>query len=228
MKRKLFVLIIVILILSSNLIACKKNTDKPTQIDEHPKVVITMRDGKKINIELYPEYAPKTVENFLKLVDENYYENIVFHRIIFDFMVQAGEYKITEDNTIERAESKDKVVGEFALNGFTQNSLPHTFGVISMARVSLPIETEESLNSASTQFFICTKDTPHLDGIHAAFGKVMDNESLDNLIDISQIPKGYFIPIEHYPGMDDFPIKDKFTDSVVALGAIIESIKRLD
>lgn len=119
------------------------------------KILIDVLDFGAIEVELLKEYAPKTVENFVKLVEDNYFENSSFHRIIKGFMIQGGIGKT----------KADPIFGEFSSNGF-KNDLKHTKGVISMARTNDP-------NSASSQFFIMHEDSPHLDGAYAAFGKVV-------------------------------------------------------
>ena len=128
------------------------------------EIVITMKDGGVIKAELYPNIAPITVTNFIKLVEEKFYDGLIFHRVIEGFMIQGGGYD--EEGNQKEAES---IKGEFDANG-VRNSLLHTRGVLSMARTSFP-------NSASSQFFIMHKDAPHLDGKYAAFGKV--TEGLD-------------------------------------------------
>lgn len=125
-------------------------------------VRIEMDNGAVIDIELYPDKAPKTVANFEKLVKEGFYDGLTFHRIIRGFMIQGGD----PDGT-GMGGSKETIPGEFASNGFAQNDIKHTKGVISMARTMDP-------NSASSQFFIMHEDSPHLDGQYAAFGKVVD------------------------------------------------------
>ena len=131
--------------------------------------MITMENGDEIKAELYPEAAPKTVENFLKLVDEKFYDGLIFHRVIKGFMIQGGDPTGTG-----MGGSKDTIVGEFRANGF-QNDLAHTRGVLSMARTNMP-------NSASSQFFIMHQDAPHLDGQYAAFGKVVEGmEAVDKI-----------------------------------------------
>lgn len=122
---------------------------------------IKMDNGAIIELELYPEKAPQTVANFEKLVSEGFYDGLTFHRIIRGFMIQGGDPEGTG-----MGGSKDKIFGEFASNGFPQNDIKHTKGVISMARSMAP-------NSASSQFFIMHEDAPHLDGSYAAFGKVV-------------------------------------------------------
>lgn len=206
MTKKLLIITLIVIVSISFLYGCAPKQDNSPKEEEmkNPKVVINMQDGKKIRIELYPEYAPKTVENFLKLVDENYYENVVFHRIIINFMVQTGWIDVSNQNTPTYKPKAENVVGEFSRNDFNKNTLSHTPGVISMARVSATPETEETLNSGSSQFFICTEDASFLDGIHAAFGKVMDDESMEAVMDISHIPTGSFF------GMQDFPAPQFF------------------
>jgi len=124
-------------------------------------VIITMENGKRIKAELYPEKAPKTVENFEKLVRSGFYNGLCFHRVIPGFMIQGGCPQGTGMGgpgwTIE---------GEFAANGFA-NDLKHERGVLSMARAMDP-------NSAGSQFFIMHQNAPHLDGQYAAFGRVVE------------------------------------------------------
>lgn len=132
-------------------------------------VVITMDTGEKIKIELYPEIAPETCENFEKLVKDGFYNGLTFHRVIPGFMIQGGCPKGNGTGgpgwTIK---------GEFAANGF-KNDLKHERGVISMARTSAP-------NSAGSQFFIMHQDAPHLDGQYAAFGRVVEGmEAVDRI-----------------------------------------------
>lgn len=136
----------------------------------NPMVLIEMEDGATMKVELYPEYAPKTVANFEKLVKEGFYDGLTFHRVISGFMIQGGDPQGTGMG------GSDKTIpGEFSSNGFKQNTLKHTRGVISMARSNMP-------NSASSQFFIMHQDSPHLDGSYAAFGKVIEGiEEVDKI-----------------------------------------------
>lgn len=124
-------------------------------------VVIEMENGKKIKIELYPDKAPITVENFENLVKEGFYNGLGFHRVISGFMIQGGDPLGNGTGG-----SKKKIKGEFRSNG-VQNDIKHVRGVISMARSADP-------DSASSQFFIMHQDAPHLDGQYAAFGKVVE------------------------------------------------------
>jgi peptidyl-prolyl cis-trans isomerase B (cyclophilin B) len=139
-------------------------------------IVIEMENGGTIELELYPEAAPKTVANFTKLVSEGFYDGLIFHRVIKGFMIQGGD---PQGNGMGGA--KDNIVGEFRANGF-DNPIKHTRGVISMARAYNP-------NSASSQFFIMHKDAPHLDGQYAAFGKVVSG--MDVVDEIASIPTDY-------------------------------------
>ena len=140
-------------------------------------VVFEMEMGGKIEMELYPEFAPETVKNFEKLVSEGFYDGLTFHRVIPGFMIQGGD---PLGNGMGGAEKKIK--GEFAINGFKQNTLKHTRGVLSMARAFDP-------NSASSQFFIMHADAPHLDGSYAAFGKVVSG--IEVVDEIAAIPTDY-------------------------------------
>ena len=139
----------------------------------NPIVTITMDDGKDIKIELYPDIAPITVENFVKLVKDGFYDGLTFHRIIPGVMIQGGDPEGTG-----MGGPGWSIKGEFSSNG-VKNDLKHTRGVISMARSMNP-------NSAGSQFFIMHKDSPHLDGDYAAFGKV--TEGMDEVDRIASIP----------------------------------------
>ena len=123
-------------------------------------IVIEMENGKKMKLELYPEYAPATVENFLRLVEEKFYDGLTFHRVIPGFMIQGGCPEGTG-----MGGPGYHIKGEFLFNG-VDNKLKHKRGVLSMARAQSP-------NSAGSQFFIMHQDAPHLDGQYAAFGKVI-------------------------------------------------------
>ncbi len=138
------------------------------------KVKVTMEHGGEYIIELYPEYAPETVANFEALVKDGFYDGVVFHRIIDNFMAQGGDPTGTGMGGSGR-----NIKGEFAANGFTQNTLSHTRGVVSMARSQEP-------DSASSQFFICySDDCTFLDGNYAAFGKVIEGmETVDAFLDV--------------------------------------------
>ncbi len=157
----------------------------------NPKIKIVMDDDSTIVLELYPENAPITVQNFLDLVNTKYFDNLCFHRIIENFMIQGGGYYV-EGNELKVAKETKAIKGEFMANG-VNNPIKHVPGVISMARTSDP-------NSATSQFFICSANTPHLDGQYAAFGKTVDQESLDNVMRLSKVPT-----VNIGGGMTDFP-----------------------
>ena len=139
----------------------------------NPQIKITVRDFGTMTAELYPDKAPATVENFLKLIDEDFFSGLIFHRVISGFMIQGGGY--TEDFAQKHTAS---IKGEFASNGFAQNDIKHTRGVLSMARTMIK-------DSASSQFFIMHQNAPHLDGEYAAFGLVTDGiEVVDAIADL--------------------------------------------
>ena len=142
----------------------------------NPIVRITMDSGKTIRLELYPEIAPITVENFLDLVNKGFYNGLTFHRIIPGFMIQGGDP--SGNGTGGPGYS---IKGEFKSNG-VNNTMKHERGVISMARAFDP-------NSAGSQFFIMHKDAPHLDGEYAAFGKVI--EGLEAVDEIASVETGF-------------------------------------
>jgi peptidyl-prolyl cis-trans isomerase B (cyclophilin B) len=151
-----------------------ENAQEP-ELKETPIVAIEMENGSMIKIELYPAIAPQTVQNFVSLVSQGFYDGLIFHRVIPGFMIQGGD-----PNGTGMGGSKQAIPGEFSCNGF-QNDLKHDRGIISMARTSDP-------NSASSQFFIVVKAASHLDGQYAAFGKVIEGmEEVDRIV---SVPKG--------------------------------------
>ena len=140
------------------------------------KAIIEMKNGGKMVIELDEQAAPITVKNFVKLCKEDFYENLIFHRVIEGFMIQGGDPTGTG-----MGGPGYTIKGEFAANGI-MNPLKHQRGVISMARAMDP-------NSAGSQFFIMHQDAPHLDGQYAAFGKM--TEGFDVLDKIATTPTGF-------------------------------------
>lgn len=136
---------------------------------QNPIVTIEMENGGIIKAELYPEIAPNTVNNFISLINHNFYEGLIFHRVIKGFMIQGG----CPDGTGMGGPGYG-IKGEFAQNGVI-NQLKHTEGVLSMARAMHP-------DSAGSQFFIMHKNSPHLDGSYAAFGKVIEGMEVVNQI----------------------------------------------
>ena len=136
---------------------------------KNPIVTITMNTGDVMKLELYPDVAPKTVENFVSLVEKGFYNGLIFHRVINGFMIQGGDPEGTG-----MGGPGYSIPGEFSQNGF-KNDLKHEAGVISMARSMDP-------NSAGSQFFIMHKNSPHLDGAYAAFGKIIEGQEVVNKI----------------------------------------------
>lgn len=126
----------------------------------NPIVTIEMENGGIIKAELYPNVAPNTVNNFIYLINKGFYDGTIFHRVIPGFMIQGGDPQGTGMGGPDY-----EIKGEFTSNGF-QNDLNHTRGVLSMARTAVP-------DSAGSQFFIMTEDSPHLDGDYASFGMVI-------------------------------------------------------
>lgn len=145
------------------------------------EICIELKNKKKMYVELYEDIAPITVANFLKLVDENFFEGLVFHRVIKDFMCQGGAYYIKDEQFID-IKNADTIKGEFESNG-VKNDLKHELGVISMARTNDP-------NSASSQFFLCVGNCSHLDKQYAGFGKIVDKKSLLVLKELNSYPTG--------------------------------------
>ena len=136
---------------------------------QNPVVTFTMENGGVIKAELYPEIAPISVHNFISLIQKNFYDGLIFHRVIKGFMIQGGDPTGTG-----MGGPGYSIKGEFAYNG-VKNDLKHTAGVLSMARSMMP-------DSAGSQFFIMHQDSPHLDGQYAAFGKVIEGMDVVNAI----------------------------------------------
>ena len=136
---------------------------------QNPVITITMANGDVMKAELYPEIAPVSVNNFISLINKNFYDGLIFHRVIRGFMIQGGC-----PNGNGMGGPGYSIKGEFARNGFV-NQLKHTPGVLSMARSMNP-------NSAGSQFFIMHQASPHLDGEYAAFGKIIEGmDVVDNI-----------------------------------------------
>ncbi|MBO6120184.1 MAG: peptidylprolyl isomerase [Lachnospiraceae bacterium] len=184
--KKVFSLVLSILLIIT-IVACGKKdaevVSSVAQSDEgvkvnNPKIEISVKDYGKMQFELEPSVAPITVENFLKLTNEGFYNGLTFHRIISGFMIQGGDPLGTgyggSDNTIK---------GEFESNG-VHNTIKHNRGVISMARSMSP-------DSASSQFFIMHQDSPHLDGEYAAFGHILSGiEVVDKICSETKVQDG--------------------------------------
>lgn len=156
-------------------------------------VKIEMENGGVIKLELCPEYAPKTVENFENLVKAGFYDGLIFHRVISGFMIQGGDPTGTGMGGAEK-----NIPGEFKINGYDKNTLSHKRGVISMAR-------SQNYNSASSQFFIMHADGEFLDGQYAAFGYVTEGIEVVDQIASSKTD------------MADRPIEDQKIKSITLI-----------
>ena len=153
------------------------------------KAEIGFEAGRTIRLDLYPELAPISVANFVKLAEEGYYDGLVFHRVIAGFMVQGGGFSY--DKGLIPARKTASIKGEFLSNGIA-NAISHEPGVVSMARTAVK-------DSASSQFFICVADCRFLDGEYAAFGRVSDEASLNTAIALSKVST------HSENGFDDIP-----------------------
>lgn len=187
LKKKLTTLIMIILAIS--IAGCskapstgtsdkKENSNYKSQYSgKKPVVSIQMENGAIIKAELYPDTAPKTVDNFIALVQKGFYDGLIFHRVIPEFMIQGGDPTGTGTGGPGYT-----IPGEFKSNGFN-NDLKHSKGVLSMARSQDP-------DSAGSQFFIMVKDSPHLDGDYAAFGKVIEGmDEVDKIVNAKRDEK---------------------------------------
>ena len=165
-------------------------------------VIIEMESGKKIKVELYKDIAPNSVANFLSLADKGFYDGLIFHRVISGFMIQGG----CPDGRGTGGPGYS-IKGEFSTNGF-KNDIVHERGVLSMARAM-------DMDSAGSQFFLMHKDSPHLDGQYAAFGKVVEGMDVVDEIAAVQTAAG------------DRPLKDQVIKKIVIEdeGEITEPVK---
>ncbi len=179
MKRLLLIMTALTLALGLSGCALLERTDATPTRDpdaQNPVATITMESGAVMTAELYPEYAPNTVANFIELANSGFYDGIKFHRVVKDFVIQAGMA-----STAGRDELDYSISGEFSSNGFEGNTLKHVKGVLSMART-------DEFDSAGSQFFIVVADAPdYLDGEYAAFGALVDDESIAAADKISKV-----------------------------------------
>lgn len=178
LKNKAFLLSIGILFLGIIVTGCgtTSNNEQANEenIEENPIVTITMENDEQIIVELFPNIAPNTVRNFISLVEDKFYDGVIFHRVIPGFMIQGGD-----PDGIGTGGPGYGIKGEFNSNGFT-NDLLHEPGVISMARSQHP-------DSAGSQFFIMHETSPHLDGEYAGFGQVIEGmEVVDQIVSVER------------------------------------------
>lgn len=179
MKRIKTSILALVMLLAGIFTGCSgagEGGDTAETLGETIMVQIEMDNGGIIKLELYPEIAPITVENFVSLVNDGFYDGLTFHRVIKDFMIQGGDPTGTG-----MGGSDKKIKGEFSSNG-VKNTLSHERGVISMAR-------SQKKDSASSQFFICHADAKYLDGDYAAFGRVV--EGMDVVDEIAGVRTDY-------------------------------------
>lgn len=175
MKKFFLVVVCLVILLIST--SCSGKFDRTKTDDIYCQIVLS--DNRKINLRLDYDRAPITVDNFIDLVEDKYYDNTIFHRVIEDFMIQGGGY-VMSDGVVKSKGKAKTIKGEFEANGWKKNSIKHVPGVISMAR-------SNDYNSASSQFFICSATYPSLDGKYAAFGKTTDSKSKQVVINISKV-----------------------------------------
>lgn len=148
--------------------------DMKEPIEDNPIVTITMENDEQIIVELFPNIAPNTVKNFISLIEDGFYDGLIFHRVIPGFMIQGGD-----PNGTGTGGPGYGIKGEFSSNGF-QNDLAHERGVLSMARSQHP-------DSAGSQFFIMHQNSPHLDGDYASFGQVIEGmEVVDQIAGVKR------------------------------------------
>ncbi len=186
----------------------KRDPKRYADVEKNPVVTMEMEDGGVVKIELYPQIAPTTVENFVSLVSQDFYSGVIFHRVMPSFMAQGGD---PQGNGL--GGPGYSIEGEFSENGFAQNDLKHDIGVISMARATAP-------NSAGSQFFIVTNENSYmsLDGKYAGFGKVI--EGMDEVYKIVNSPVNFSTEAlnkvyeKYYSGVTEFT-----TDEIALLQA---------
>lgn len=185
---KLLTVMCMVFIVVFSFVGCG-NTQN-TKLEGNPVATIKVKDFGDITLELYPEMAPNTVNNFITLANEGFYDGLIFHRVIEGFMIQGGDPEGTGMGGPDYS-----IAGEFSTNGFEGNTLSHTKGVISMAR-------SMDLDSAGSQFFIMSEDGTYLDGQYAAFGKVTSGQDIVDAIQKVETDNG------------DKPVKDVVIESI--------------
>ncbi len=155
------------------------------------KIVIELKNGKIMNAILDEDNAPISCENFLKYVNDGFFNGVIFHRVIENFMIQGGGFTDDEPGLKEKKATYPAIKGEFDMNG-VKNPIKHKVGTLSMARTFMP-------NSATSQFFICTAPCDYLDGQYAAFGCLADEDSIKVAKEISAVKT------HSWRGYDDIP-----------------------
>lgn len=195
--KKTWLIILLVILLVIGVVLGVGYYKKITENKQNPIVTMSIKDYGTIKIELYPDMAPNTVANFIKLAQNGYYNGLTFHRVVKDFMIQGGDKagdgtgSVTLKDLYPNGDNEDKysIEGEFVANNYTKNTLKLERGVIAMARgdytsISSALKTQ-SYNSAGSQFFIMVKDTPRINGQYAAFGKVIEGmDIVDKIVNL--------------------------------------------
>lgn len=199
-NSKTWLIIILILLLVIGVVLGIGYYKKLTENKQNPVVTMNIKDYGTIKIELYPDIAPNTVANFIKLAQNGYYNGLTFHRVVQDFMIQGGDKKgdgtggVTLKDLYPDGDSEEEycIKGEFIANNYTDNTLKLERGVLAMARgdytsISSGLK-EQSYNSAGSQFFIMVKDTPRINGMYAAFGRVTEGmDIVDKIVALETV-----------------------------------------
>lgn len=179
------ILLILLLAAALALTACGQKKNPYEDIEQNPVATITLTDGSQMRFELYPQQAPNTVANFIKLANDGFYDAKEIYRVVSNVLIQTGD-----PNNNGTGDPGYYIKGEFSENKFKGNTLSHMRGTISMARKS-------DYDTGGSQFFIMEGSYPEYDGFYAAFGRIMDQESLDVLDDIGSRPvDGSYVPLD--------------------------------
>lgn len=199
-NQKIWLIILLVVLLAIGVVLGIGYYKKITETKQNPIVTMSIKDYGTVKMELYPEIAPETVANFIKLAQNGYYNGLTFHRVVQDFMIQGGDKSgdgtggVTLKDLYPDSGSEDEycIKGEFVANNYTANTLKLERGVLAMARGDYtswaPSLTEESYNSAGSQFFIMVKDTPGINGLYAAFGRVTEGmDIVDKIVALETV-----------------------------------------
>lgn len=196
-NSKIWLIIILIALLVVGVVLGIGYYKKITENKQNPVVTMNIKDYGTIKIELYPDMAPNTVANFIKLAQNGYYNGLTFHRVVQDFMIQGGDKagdgtgSVTLKDLYPDGESEDEycIKGEFVANNYTDNTLKLERGVIAMARADYGTNLrEQSYNSGGSQFFIMVADTPSINGMYTAFGKVIEGmDIVDKIVALETV-----------------------------------------
>ena len=177
--------LILLLLAALALTGCGQGKNPYQDIEQNPIATITLADGSEMRFELFPREAPNTVANFVKLANDKFYDNQQIYRVVSNVLIQSGD-----PNNDGTGDPGYYIKGEFSENGFKGNTLSHMRGTISMARKS-------DYDTGGSQFFIMEGSYPEYDGYYAAFGRILDEQSLNVLDDIGSRPvDGRYVPLD--------------------------------